>query len=99
MNKLFLGILAVLGIVGFIALMAFYHAFVLATLWGWFVTPFGVTAINMAHAYGLSLIPSVILSSRGLHAPEDKRLENAVSALIIPAVALLLGWIALGFMY
>lgn len=98
MNKILLLVLAILGGVAFIGIMALYSAFVLATLWGWFVVPLGIAQIGIAHAYGLSLIPAVLLSSRGLYSPEDKRTEAAVAALMMPAVALLFGWIAIGFM-
>lgn len=90
--------LLVIGFVAFLGLMAFYHAFVLATLWVWFVVPLGAAQIGIAHAYGLSLIPTVILTSRGLYSPEDKRTESYVAAMMLPAVALLFGWIAVGFM-
>lgn len=91
-------LLLVVGFVVFLGLMAFYHAFVLATLWAWFVVPLGVAKIGVAHAYGLSSIFSVILSTRGIYQPEDKRKEAVGAALAIPAFALLFGWIALGFM-
>lgn len=98
MNKILLTILMILGAVLFIGLMGVYHAFVLSTLWAWFVVPFGIAKIGMAHAYGLSLIPATVLSVRGLYSPEDKRTEAAVASVLYPAVALLFGWIALGFM-
>ena len=94
-----LGILAmVLGFVVVLGLIALYNAFVLATLWAWFVVPLGVTKIGVAHAYGLSSIFSVILGVRGMYQPEDKRKESVGVALAIPTFALLFGWIALGFM-
>jgi hypothetical protein len=101
MNKIGLLILAIVGMVAFIAALCFYHAFVLATLWTWFIVPLGVAKIGYAHAYGLSLIPSVILGTRGLNIglkkEEDAKWSEGVSALIYPAVALLFGYIAVGF--
>lgn len=98
MNKILLIVLMILGAALFIGLMGVYHAFVLSTLWAWFVVPLGVAKIGMAHAYGLALIPTTVIGARGLYSPEDKRTEAAVAAIVIPAVALLFGWIALGFM-
>ena len=98
MNKIIIALLGIVALFAFLALMGVYYAFVLSVLWGWFVVPLGVAKIGMAHAYGLSLIPTTILGVRGLYAPEDKRTESVASALIMPAAALLFGWIALGFM-
>lgn len=98
MNKVLMLVLAILGLVALVAVMALYNAFVLATLWAWFVVPLGAAQIGIAHAYGLSLIPTVILTSRGLYSPEDKRTESYVAAMMLPAAALLFGWIAVGFM-
>lgn len=98
MNKTLLVILGIVGCITFLGLIGVYYAFVLSTLWAWFVVPLGVAKIGMAHAYGLSLIPTTILGTRGLYAPEDKRKESAIAALLFPVAALLFGWIALCFM-
>ena len=98
MNKILLAVLVIIGATLFIGLMGVYYAFVLSTLWAWFVVPLGVAKIGMAHTYGLALIPATILGVRGLYAPEDKRKESIVVALLLPATSLLFGWIALGFM-
>ena len=98
MNKILLTILMILGAVLLLGVMGLYYAFVLSTLWAWFVVPLGVAKIGMAHAYGLSLIPSTVLGVRGLYSPEDKRTEAAIAAIVLPSLALLFGWIALGFM-
>ncbi|MNQ61249.1 hypothetical protein D3C85_755610 [compost metagenome] len=81
-----------------LGVIALYHAFVLSTLWAWFVVPLGAIKISLAHAYGLSLIPAVLLGSRGIHAPAEQKKQNIATALLIPAFALFFGWIALGFM-
>ena len=94
MNKLGL---AILGVLGFVVLIGVYYAFVLSTLWAWFVVPLGVAKIGMAHAYGLSLIPSVVLGVRGLYPPEEKKQEAMISTVFYPAISLLFGWIALSF--
>lgn len=98
MNKLLIAVGAILAFLAIIVLLSLYYAFALYTLWGWFVVPLGIAKISMAHAYGLSLIPTTILGTRGLYAPEDKRKEAAVAAALVPAIGLLAGWIALSFM-
>lgn len=101
MNKIGLLVIAIIGMIAFIAVICLYQAFVLATLWTWFIVPLGVVKIGLTHAYGLSLIPSVILGTRGLgiglKKDEDAKWSPIVSALIYPAVALLFGYIAVGF--
>lgn len=90
-------IIAILGGVAFIALFALYNGFVLSILFGWFLVPLGLPQIGIAHAYGLSLLASVILSTRGLSFSGDKKAIFA-TGLLMPAMALFLGWIAVGFM-
>ena len=98
MKEIGLYVLLAAVFVVFLGAVALYHAWVLATLWAWFVVPLGVAKIGLAHAYGLSSINTVLLSTRGLYAPEDKRKEAIVAGLLMPILALFFGWIALGFM-
>ena len=37
-------------------LIAVYSAYILQTMWGWFIVPLGADQIGMAHAYGLTLV-------------------------------------------
>lgn len=98
MKSTITALFTIVGLVALFGIMALYHGFVLATLWSWFVTPLGVAKIGLAHAYGLSLIPAVILGTRGLYTPKEERIGMLVQAVLIPLVALLFGWIAVGFM-
>ena len=98
MKEFGLYVLLIVGFIVFLGAVALYHAWVLATLWAWFVVPLGIAKISLAHAYGLSSISTVLLGTRGLYAPEDKRKEAISAALLIPIFALFFGWIALGFM-
>lgn len=90
----------VLGAITAIALFAIYNAWVLSILWGWFIVPLGVKAISIGHAYGFTLTTGLILSNRGIKENKDKDawVSTIIIWLLLPAVALLFGWIAVGFM-
>lgn len=98
MSRLGITLLAILVFVAFIGVMCLYHAWVIATLWAWFIVPLGVTKIGIAHAYGISTLITAVIGVRGLYAPEDKRQEALVASFLMPIIALFFGWIALGFM-
>jgi len=91
-------VLAILAIAGLVA----WWAYAVSILWTWFVVPLGLKSISVAHAYGLTLVVSALMSSRGLNidGTKDKSAyKNQVGfAIIGPAVLLLFGWIAVGFM-
>lgn len=100
---------AVLGILGVvivailaIAGLAVWWAYAVAILWNWFVIPLGLKAITVAHAYGLTLVMSGLMSTRGLNLDGTKEkgsnTTSLVFALLAPAALLLFGWIAVGFM-
>lgn len=85
-----------------IGCMAIWWAYVVAILWNWFVVPLGLQAISTAHAYGLTLVVSAVMSTRGLNLDGSKDKESnfqpIVFAILAPAMLLLFGWITLGFM-
>lgn len=78
----------------------FWGGFVTSTLWGWFLVPLGVKAITYWHAVGLSSLFGSFLGSRGLlnnnseETPTSVACRDAFLAVVIPAVCLVLGWIA-----
>lgn len=90
----------VIGCIVGLALFCIYNAWVLTILWGWFIVPLGVKSLSIAHAYGFTLVIGLILSNRGVKENKDK--EDWTSSIIVwillPAVSLLFGWIAVGFM-
>lgn len=91
-----IGVMGVLGIVALVAPMALLNGWAIATLWGWFVVPLGVKVISFAHAFGLSLIVSV-MTTRGVQG-EDSFKSKLVKAIMLPIVAVLFGWISVQFM-
>lgn len=69
------------------------YAFVLAVLWGWFVVPFGVQDIGMAHAYGLAVLVTMV--AKNLRRDSDRSIwEDIGLRLLACGIFLLFGWIA-----
>lgn len=97
MDKVGVAILAGLGIVGVMIVLALFSAFTVSTLWGWFVTPFGVQAISMAHAYGIALFASLLQGTRGLNNGEGSGMV-LIQGVILNIITLIFGGIAVQFM-
>lgn len=96
MDKLGVAMIAGLALVGVMILLALFGAFTISTLWGWFVVPFGIQTISLAHAYGLSVLASVFMSTRGL--VEQKAAVTLTQGVMLYIFALLFGFIAVQFM-
>jgi hypothetical protein len=88
-------IVAGIGMVTVMIVLALFGAFTISTLWAWFVVPLGVKAVTTAHAYGLSVIVSVFMGSRGLGGDSSTVLIQGV---LINIFALIFGGIAVNFM-
>lgn len=68
------------------------RAWVLATLWGWYVVPaFGVQPLRMVYAFGLALLASYTLPRHGKD--EKTLLRTMLDAVLGALVALVAGWI------
>jgi hypothetical protein len=86
-----------------IVVTPFIRAFVLKTMWGWFMVPlFGLPSLGMVAAYGLALTVFAFLP-RDLSIDSEYRPKDAAEKLIrntvvSPFVILGLGWIAHGCM-
>lgn len=95
-------ILLILGAVVGLALLGIWWGYAIHVLWAWFVVPMGVSSISIAQAYGLSVLVSLFMNTRGLDVGKEKTSDEWVVSVTIgvlmPAVALLFGWIAVGFM-
>lgn len=83
-----------LGLIAIAVGLALFNAVVLQVMWGWFVVPMGAPAIGLAHAYGLTLL--LTLFRRFPDKSED--LSWVTKRIVANLFALLLGWIAQGFM-
>ena len=96
MDKLGIAMVGGLALVGVMILLALFEAFTISTLWLWFVVPFGVQSISLAHAYGLSVLASVFMSTRGLGG--TKAADALVTGVMLNVIALALGGIVVQFM-
>ena len=85
--------------------MALINAFVLATMWGWYIAPyFSVPSLDMIHAFGLAWIvtylaapPSPLPGSKTLK-DNFEGVEHPITTIpammfVRPFGALLVGWI------
>lgn len=82
-----------------------YRAFVLATLWSWFVVPqFGYRPLPLVAAYGLLLIASLFY--RFSHAEDEARkhatgvfLMDILGSLLASSMVLAVGWVTHHFFF
>lgn len=82
-------------------LMMLLSAFVLSTLWTWFLVPLHVPAISMAHAYGIAVLIGYITyqpDADRSRDEEDSRAFKILSPAFRALGALGFGWLALQFM-
>lgn len=96
MDKVGVALVAGLGMVAVMIVLALFGAFTISTLWAWFVVPLGVKSIGMAHAYGLSMIVSVFMGTRGLG--NAKATTLLTQGVVLYILALIFGGIAVNFM-
>ena len=97
MDKVGVALVAGVGLVAVMIVLALFGAFTISTLWGWFITPFGIQAIGMAHAYGLSIFATLLQGTRGLNSGTDSG-TLLVQGLVLNILSLAFGGIALQFM-
>lgn len=94
-------ILLVLGVIVGLALLGIWWGYAIHVLWAWFVVPLGIVPIKLAHAYGLSVLFGLFLNTRGLDVGKknssDDWATSVTISILMPAIALLFGWIAVGF--
>jgi len=83
----------------FFILTCIYSCFVIKTLWGWFIVPFGIIPINMPWALGLSCLFST-LSPRESDFNDEKHggNSNPFESIFTLTCILAIGFIAHKFM-
>jgi hypothetical protein len=89
--------LAILGFPVLVAASSIWRGYVLSVLWAWFMVPaFGLPALSVALAIGLSLIVGLVTHQRtGREIEKPFSLGVTVAlATLAPALCLLAGWIA-----
>lgn len=90
MTALLAFLVAFVGLLAVVVGLTCLRAFVLLKLWTWFVMPlFGLPALTIPYAIGLSLVVSLFFHSTAKK--EDKNFW--VSAITSPLIALFIGWI------
>ena len=94
-----IGLAAFGGLLGLMALSAMWKGYVLTVLWAWFVVPvFGLPALALAPAIGLSLVVSFLTYQHGVAQDDtgdfsDRIAKSVVNAMLWPAMALGIGWV------
>lgn len=74
-----------------------WSGFVIKILWIWFMVPLGIIEISLAHAIGIDIIITFLVSPS--FDIENKTTTELISKMISkPATMLFMGFIAKGFM-
>ncbi len=82
-----------------ILILAILSAFTISTLWGWFIVPFGLPSIGIAHAYGVALLAKLLTCD--INTMRDKSegiADSLIKGLVLNLVGLGLGYIAMSLM-
>jgi mannose/fructose/N-acetylgalactosamine-specific phosphotransferase system component IIC len=67
------------------------NAFVLTQLWHWFVVPFGIMTLSMAHAYGIAILIRLFTYHHN-YAKEKTGNDALVDSIIAMFMAPLFAW-------
>ena len=91
---------AVIGIVGVLFLCAVFGGYSLSIMWGWFiVTAFGVPALNIPQAIGISMAVRLVTYQSDAKKEKDSDPYSIIlHGLLYPAICLALGWIVKQFL-
>lgn len=78
----------------------FMRGWALTMMWGWFVTPFGIQAIGMAHALGLASCIALFHGVSGGSSKSEKSESPAktcaklfAAVVVVPLIIVGIGWI------
>jgi hypothetical protein len=72
------------------------YAFTLSCMWQWFITPIGVPAIGVAHAYGVVLFTNTLFMNQLLQPTMlqgQPQIVRAATKVILSLLMLVIGWI------
>jgi len=96
----FAGVFAVAGAV--VLANVLVHGWALTLLWNWYAVPFaGAPPLSIPMGIGLTALVAVILGQRGLVGPKDpeeKEFVRVLTPFVRPLLAVLIGWIARGYL-
>lgn len=88
-------LLALLLILGIIALGIVWRGYVLSVLWAWFFVPLGLPPVGVAWAIGLAAAISMVSNSRVAMQGEKADTEtNMLATFLGPLVVLGVAWVA-----
>lgn len=91
-------LLQILALIGFSLLAFFFQMFVLIKLWGYVAVSLGAPAIDLAHAFGISLIFGLFtpLPGKMEQSGTDLAILRIVHSVVGSALALGIGYMVLG---
>ncbi len=76
-----------------------WFGFVISMLWGWFIVPLGVTAINTWHAVGISAFFTLMRASTSSTAEKETDIgQSLFRVFVYPLSALIIGALAHTYM-
>lgn len=89
-----------------VAMSAILNGWVLATIWAWFIVPFGIQQISIAHGIGICLVGRLIMGGANGMGTNDKKYKDNTEKLLVnigvlffmPLAAICMGWIVKNFM-
>lgn len=88
-----------LGVIILASIIVWMYAVTLTWLWAWFIVPFGVMQLSLAHALGISGIVYYLTYRPVTHEVDKKQSANAMAqAAMMPLIALGFGYIYQLFM-
>jgi len=65
-------------------------AYILSSIWGWFIVPLGVVQISVSHALGISVFWSILTFS--YKKSDDKESIDYLKTLFSNTAGILMGW-------
>jgi hypothetical protein len=105
MKEFTIAILVIFGVIVLTVISCLLSGWVLTILWGWFLVPFGLAQINLAHGIGICLAGRIISGSatrvephNASEDPFERMGRVMITVIVAPLTALLIGWIAQMFM-
>jgi hypothetical protein len=90
-------ILAALGAIVIIPVSIALNGWAISVMWAWFIVPFGLPQIGIAHAAGISALAGLFKSSAPKN--DDDFITVAGKAIFFPLFILFFGWIIHLFMW
>lgn len=92
-------LLVIAGIIAYLVGVVMLRGWVMSILWAWFITPFGLPAIGIAWAIGLSAVATMFTANLADTSDKDGDTgSKLLQPIVFSLLALFMGWIAHTFM-